>query len=223
MINQPADNMQQDQGIRKLLAEDVQAAASILNTAFLEDPFNTFVLPSRRLRQKVLARFYFLYAVAAVKAGQAFGTGEPLGGVAIWNYPGQASVSINPFAMAPFFPLLLTIYYPLRLLRVVPVIRAQEAFHKKHAPGLHYYLCNIAVDASSRGQGLASGLIRPVLARAEAEHKPVYTDTFLESNVPLYQHLGFTCVEQRRFSSTKLAVWGFLRSPAKTPIAKVPP
>ena len=60
---------------------------------------------------------------------------------------------------------------------------------------------------SARGQGLSSRLIRPFLEMA---------DTLTRSNVGLYKHFGFQCVEESPVPGTELTVW--TRAPARTGI-----
>lgn len=83
--------------------------------------------------------------------------------------------------------------------------------HKKYAHEPHFYLDNIGVLPSARGQGLSSKLIRPFLERADSQKTIAYTDTVTRSNVALYEHFGFQCVEESAVSGTGLTVWALRR------------
>ncbi len=69
------------------------------------------------------------------------------------------------------------------------------------------------VEADARGQGAASRLIWPFLDKADAESAPAYTDTVTRSNVPLYEHFGFECVEESPVEGTGLTIWALKRNP----------
>lgn len=91
--------------------------------------------------------------------------------------------------------------------RSLQIARAAEALKKKHIHEPHYYLESLAVAPGARGQGLASKLVRPFLAQAEAQSFRVYLDTFNEANVRIYEHYGFVCREQRDVPELGLQLW----------------
>ncbi len=86
-----------------------------------------------------------------------------------------------------------------------------EALHAKYADEPHFYLDNIGVMPSARGKGLSSKLIRPILEMADSQKTIAYTDTVTRSNVALYEHFGFQCVEERAIPGTGLTVWALRR------------
>jgi ribosomal protein S18 acetylase RimI-like enzyme len=89
------------------------------------------------------------------------------------------------------------------------IARATEALKKDYLHEPHYYLESLAVAPDAQGQGLASKLVRPFLAQAEAQSLSVYLDTFNVSNVGLYEHYGFVCREQRNVPELGLQLWLF--------------
>jgi ribosomal protein S18 acetylase RimI-like enzyme len=151
------------------------------------------MLPNRRSRLATLYKFFLIVGELSIKQGRGYGAGEPLAGVAYWYAPGQDDVSVSISALGKFLPLLFT-QYPLGLVRARPILRQIDRLHEEHAPGPHYYLDNLGVLPAARGQGLSSQLVRPFLARADAERVPAYTDTVTPANVGLYEHFGFQCV-----------------------------
>jgi hypothetical protein len=54
-------------------------------------------------------------------------------------------------------------------------------------------------------------LIRPFLEMADSQKTLAYTDTVTRSNVALYEHFGFQCVEESAVSGTGLTVWALRR------------
>jgi predicted N-acetyltransferase YhbS len=71
----------------------------------------------------------------------------------------------------------------------------------------------IGVDPSHHGQGVGSGLIRPVLARADAGNVPCYLETAQPTNVAYYRRLGFRVVDDLVEPRSGLRLWTFLRDP----------
>ena len=82
---------------------------------------------------------------------------------------------------------------------------------KKYAPKPHYYLSTISVLPESQGRGLASKLIRSFLEKTDEQSVGTYTETMTPSNVGLYEHYGFQCMEQHRVPRTDLSIWALFR------------
>jgi len=199
---------------RLLTLADVDAAANVIAQAFEDDPLCTFMLPFRRTRVKTLSKFFRVYGEVSIKNGRGYGYGEPLQGVAFWKFPEQGSLSISIKSLAKLMPLLFTMY-PLGYFRARAIMNQTDALHEKYADEPHFYLDNIGVLRSARGQGVASSLIRPFLAMADAQKVIAYTDTVTQSNVALYEHFGFHCVAEAPVAGTGITVWA-LRRPVQT-------
>ena len=195
-----------------LTPADIEPAAQVIAQAFTDDPLCTFMLPSSKSRLSALLKFFRLYGELNIKNQRGFGAGEPLQGVAYWKTPSQAELSVSVRSLAGFLPLLFSAY-PRGYLRAKMILQQIDALHEQYACEPHYYLDNIGVSSASRGQGLASRLIRPFLALADAEQVIAYTDTVTRANVALYEHFGFQCVEERPVPDTGITVWA-LRRPA---------
>lgn len=196
---------------RMLMPSEISAAAEVMAEAYVEDPLCAFILPLRRTRKQSLVKFFRAYFSVSVNSAQVIVTGQPICGVAIWNPPGTGSVSVSLKKFHVFLPLLGTLY-PIGLVRARPAMRAQSALRSQWAPSLHYYLDNVGVSPSRRGEGIASQLILPALAEADARGTATYTDTFTSANVPLYEHFGFRCVAEVSEPRTGLTIWALLRS-----------
>jgi ribosomal protein S18 acetylase RimI-like enzyme len=199
-----------DTDCRLLTPTDVETAAGIIAEAFIDDPLCAFMLPFRSTRRQTLRKFFRAYGQVNIKNARGYGTGDPLQGAAFWIFPGQADLSISLRGLSIFLPLLFT-YYPIGYLRAKSALQAQEALHQKYATQPHFYLDNIGVLSAARGKGLASRLIRPFLEQAEAQQAGFYTDTYTVSNVALYEHFGFECVEECPITNTGLTLWALLR------------
>ena len=205
--------MDPNPGYRLLTLFDVEQAARVISQAFVDDPLCAFMLPLRRTRIKTLYKFFRALGEVSIENNRSYGVGDPLQGVAYWKLPNQESMSISIKSLSIFIPLLFS-FYPIGYFRAKAVLNQQEAMHKKYADEPHFYLDNIGVLPSARGQGLSSKLIRPFLEMADSQKVIVYTDTVTRSNVALYEHFGFQCVEESTIAGTGLTVWA-LRRPAQ--------
>lgn len=204
--------MDADPDYRLLKPADIERAADVISQAFMEDPLCTFMLPNQKTRYRTLLKFFRLYGELNIKNGCGYGAGEPLQGVAYWLSPDQDDLSISLKSSGKLLTLLFS-GYTTGYLRARQVVKQTDQLHQKYAAERHYYLDNIGVLASARGQGHASRLIRPFLAQADEQGVITYTDTVTRSNVALYEHFGFECVEEAPIAGTGITAWALLRHP----------
>ena len=204
--------MMPDQNYRQLTLSDVEQAAQVIAQSFVDDPLTSFMLPFKATRVKTLLKFFRVYGEINIKNNRAFGVGEPLQGVAFWKLPAQGDISISVKSLGKFLPLLFTMY-PIGYFRAKNILTEIDALHTKYADEPHFYLDNLGVLASARGQGLSSKLIRPFLEMADSQKVIAYTDTVTKSNVPLYQHFGFELVEENLIEGTGITTYALKRTP----------
>ncbi|MCB9112272.1 MAG: GNAT family N-acetyltransferase [Anaerolineales bacterium] len=195
---------------RQLLPSDTEAVAEVISQAFVDDPLVSFMLPIRRTRIQTLKKFFRVYCELEIHNGCGFGVGEPLAGVAFWKFPDRQGSSISVKLLGKLLPLMFTMY-PIGFYRAREVMKRIDDLHEKYAAEAHFYLDNLGLLASSRGQGLSSGLIRPFLELADRQKVIAYTDTVTEANVPYYEHFGFKCVEESPVEKTGITVYALRR------------
>ena len=198
---------------KQLTLADVEQAAQVIAHAFVGDPLISFMLPNEQTRVETLLKFFRAYGEICIKNGRGFGVGEPLQGVAFWKFPAQESLSVGIRPLGKFLPLLFTAY-PFGFIRTKAILDQIDILHERHAHEAHFYLDNLGVIPSVRGKGLSSKLIRPFLQMADEQRVIAYTDTVTPSNVPLYEHFGFICVETSEFPNAGITVYA-LRRPVK--------
>ena len=199
---------------RQLVVRDTLNAATVLARAFSQDPLWLHLLPDARQRVLVLRQSFRATLPWYIQQGQTYGVGQPLDGVAIWRPPLSSRASwtpfLNPSTLTLLFSPLLRVFG-----RALPIFTQFERMHTQYVQEPHYYLSTIGVVPERHGQGCASLLIKPVLALADKEGYPSYTETMTPSNVPLYEHYGFICQEEYRVPDTRLTIWSLYR-PART-------
>jgi GNAT superfamily N-acetyltransferase len=196
--------------MRLLAAHESSQAAEVLARAFYNDPLWLYLLPADSRRAAIIRQAFCAFVPASIRSGQMYGVGDPLQAVAIWSFPGQRG--IDPAALINLMAVTL-LFNPaiLAFRRALPIFTRFAEMQRRYAPEPHYYLNTIGVAPEAQGSGRASQLIKPVLAQADDRSCSVYTETMTLSNVGLYEHYGFRCVEAYAVPRTNLHIWAFLR------------
>ena len=78
-----------------------------------------------------------------------------------------------------------------------------------------WYLSNLAVRYSHRGEGLAGRIVRPVLNYCDEIGVPAFLETHTEQTVAMYEHLGFKVAEEGVVPDSKLPHWAMIYEPQK--------
>jgi GNAT superfamily N-acetyltransferase len=195
--------------IRLLKEHQVQSAVNTLSSAFQEDPLYRFIIPDARVRSTFLQLFFAFRVRYGMKFGEVQCTSEHCEGVAIW---------------IPFQSVKMT--YP-RIIRGggLSVLRAVDAGIRKklfelqefaedareRISGPYWHLAPIAVHPAHQVQGLASLLIRSMLARLDREQSACTLETQNSRNVVLYERYGFKTVSEGLMPGSDVHHWLMLR------------
>jgi GNAT superfamily N-acetyltransferase len=193
-------------------AADLESASDVMARAFFDDPPWVFLYPEPETRRRILARFFPALIAAGIVSRQIYRAGSPVSGVALWRFPGQHATRIDRTALWNLLRLAGTSFL-LAAVRARGIFTQFYRMHGRYAPDPHYYLRTIGVAPEVQGQGLASRLIRPFLAQAEARGMAAYTETMTPANVSLYEHFGFHVMECYAVPDTDLRIWSFYRAP----------
>jgi len=193
----------------------VKPAAEVLVRAFHDYALALYFIPDTAKRDGISPDFFRVAIGYCLKYGEVYATSENLEGIAIWLH-------------SDYFPM--TFW---RLIRSVPLsvmlrfstrggarMRHLGEFiyetHMRLAPFEHWFLETIGVAPEFQGEGYASKLMRPMLARIDKEGLPCYLDTNDERRVSLYQHFGFKVLEKSTIPGTGLNIWAMLREAHST-------
>ncbi|WP_184348376.1 GNAT family N-acetyltransferase [Streptomyces olivoverticillatus] len=83
-----------------------------------------------------------------------------------------------------------------------------------HAPQEpHWSLALLGADPAAQGQGHGAALLRSGLAKADAVGLPVYLESSKASNLPFYEHFGFTVREELQLPEDGPMLWTMWREP----------
>ncbi|GAA1522390.1 GNAT family N-acetyltransferase [Streptomyces albidochromogenes] len=95
-----------------------------------------------------------------------------------------------------------------------PLLKDAVETAAAHAPEEpHWYLAVIGADPAGQGRGHGAALLRSGLAKADAAGLPAYLESSKPSNLPFYEHFGFTVQDELRLPGGGPALWAMRRAP----------
>lgn len=177
--------------VRAATDADRVATADVLARAFIDDPAMAYMFRDAGDRPRRLGKFFALIGAVDADASAwslALDGGVPVA-AAMWRPPGSWQTPTS--AMVRLLPQLLGTFGT-ALPRALSMQAAMEKHHP-HAP--HWYLQFAGCVPSAQGKGYGGAAIRARLARCDADGLPAALETATESNLGLYQAMGFGIVE----------------------------
>ncbi|MGH7779194.1 MAG: GNAT family N-acetyltransferase [Candidatus Binataceae bacterium] len=208
--------MAQEIRVVKMRAEQIESAVELLARAFHDQPYGVFYEPDparrmRLLREKFsrLVRYCFAY-------GEPYVAADEPAGVALWMPPHatpMTSEEVREFGLDQ----LPEIFGEAAFARFRPLRDLISELHERNIKEPHWYLPTLGVEPTRQGSGVASALLRPVLARADSERLPCYLDTAQSRNVPFYRRHGFQILVEGTEPVSGLPYWTFRREPRHFP------
>lgn len=185
-------------------ADDAQAVGRTLARAFGDDPMMRWFFPDDSSREAALGRYFTtLFTRQYVKHGVCERTE---GAAAFWVPPeGQAKAVPDAETVQELQDILGD---------RAPLFRDAVEAAAEHSPKeSHWYLAVIGADPATRGQGHGAALLRSGLAKADAAGLPVCLESSKPSNLPFYEHFGFTVREELRLPGGGPVLWAMRREP----------
>lgn len=211
--------------MRHLRESDVSRTGEILASAFQDDPFYRLLFPDPGVRAGVLPAYFEASSRVAGRVGCAYvvtgpatvlGLGSPGGapgrvlGAALWERP-QSPQALRddrpPHDVADHRDLFGASAFE----NYVAVMRHLAAIRSKDPGGRHWYLNLIGVVRGAQQRGIGDALLRPILARADADGVPCYLETFADATLPWYARLGFAMARTGVEPRTGLSWWTMIR------------
>ena len=195
--------------IRKMTDADVAAVATCLAEAFHDDPHFRWIIRRDETRMPRLKRAFETFVTHIWFPEDESYVHDRLAGAALWIPPGAWRTSLLvQLRLAPAVLANLRADTG-RLLRAFAFLER----HHPHEP--HWYLPVIGVIPGWQGRGYGSALLRPVLARCDADGVPAYLEASTPRNVALYERNGFRIVEECRYAKDGPPLWRMWREPTR--------
>lgn len=156
--------------------------------AFVADPLLRWWFPGEEYDLQATSFFGFLLDVR-VAGGEVWLAGEG-GAVAMWNPPG--GLLVDPGSAQARWEAVRSGLPDDVAGRLDAVEHQVHAALPRHP---HWYLGVLATDPRRRGQGLASGVLAPVLGHADRAGLEVWLETASEPNLGFYARHGFAVAQ----------------------------
>jgi GNAT superfamily N-acetyltransferase len=196
-----------ESAIRAARAADRSAVVAMLTRTFATDPAMRWFFPDDATWATRAETFFgFLFDVR-VDGGEAMVT-EALTSASLWNPPGGNRLGVDAVGkrwrhevegrIAGDEARRLAVY--------------DENLLPSHPSEPYWYLGVLGTDPSHRGRGLGAAVVRPILARADAERRRCFVDTSFARNVPFYERLGFVVTVELDLPGGP-RMWGLTRAP----------
>ena len=186
----------------------LDTANDTLATAFMDDSMVGWVFPDRAARARGLRRLNRV----PLEYGQRYGyvrQSDQGRCVAIWIPPGEPMSAGRMVRCGILAVPLTTGLRPLA--RFGSANGVMDKIHKRHMKGPHWELLIVAVDPELQGRGRGSALVRDGPARADESGLACYLNTNTPANLPFYEHLGFTVLEQASLGKDGPPAWAMRR------------
>lgn len=176
--------MTHERNARVRLAQPADRAAVVatVRAAFRSDPGWGYLFGADYGR--LVDAFVTTLFDQRVRAGSAWIT-DDASAVALWDPPGGSEPAPGDTAWKNYQRLA----GPQAWERLS---KYDAAVHAAHEPGEFWYLGILATHPSRQGEGLASTVIAPVLALADADSLPCCLETSTPQNRAFYERRGFT-------------------------------
>ncbi len=187
----------------------IPAIASVLADAFADYPIYTYAIPDPRKRVRALQALFEVEATYGLKYGTIHATSDQLEGV-MYGLSSNA-MFLSYWRMVKSGALKIPLKMGMGFIKRQGVISSvHDEMRLKYASFPHTYLWNIGVRPELQGQGHAGRLVRHLLEELAIKNEPCYLETARETNVRLYEHLGFKLMESREIPGTSITTWAML-------------
>jgi len=176
-----------------------RAGAAAIAAGHADYPAFRHLFPDPRRRAKVLPIFFEATVRDAIPYGSvlAVADGERVDATAVWLPPGRFPWTAGRKLRAtPAF---------VRIMAAAPrsfpaFMRYGATMEAQHRDEPHWYLVVLSVRPERQRQGLGSGLVEPILERADRDGVRCRLETSDPANVAFYRRFGFE-VEDPAFAA----------------------
>ncbi|MEV8535477.1 GNAT family N-acetyltransferase [Streptomyces sp. NPDC051211] len=186
--------------------DDASLIGRTLARAFDDDPMMRWFFPDDANREAGLGRYFAtIFSRQYVHHGVCEHTAAA---AAFWVPPGAQDKAVPDAATVE------------ELVEILgdraPLFRQAAAAAAEHGPQEpHWYLAVVGADPAAQGQGHGAALLRSGLAKADAAGLPAYLESSKPSNLPFYEHFGFTVLGEVQLPGGGPTLWSMRREPRR--------
>lgn len=196
--------------VDRLIHADEGDAVATLTSAFLNYPLLLSLCPDASQRPRITDAFCRYLFRLALRCGRVYATRDRAA-VVCCRPPGSEWPSLWSSVLVGGLAFLWRMGWK-RSRFLLRMEHELDAARRQHVPGTHWYVAFLGVRAESQGKGLSRAVLRPVFEAADRSRVPVYLETVPETNVAIYQKLGFVLRGHRQLR-VGLANWELVREP----------
>ena len=198
--------------IVKLKRKQIKEASKVLADSFFNYPMFRFYFPDPGRRTRYLPWYFRNILNCAYHYGEIFTTSD-VNGVIFYLAPDHNQISLWEYVQNGFLmtPLLMGFRNYQRSMDCEKYVEATRIRLMASQP--HYYLWGLAVDPNSKGKGVGSALIEPIIELSVRDDLPIYLETHDERNVHYYQKFSFDLLEKAIIPVHGLSFWCMAREP----------
>jgi ribosomal protein S18 acetylase RimI-like enzyme len=202
--------------VRPLTESDIADAARILAIAHLGSPVWRWAVPDETERRALLPDYMRVRVRFALLEGHAYGAGDPLCGVAIWEppHPPDGPRDLDPDGTR-------TGYADVRPRLTDDMMARFDAMGADQRPvrdlamggPSYWYLSLLGVDPAAQRSGAGGALLADMFVRLDAAAEPCILDTSNEANIAYYEQRGFRLIHHGQVPLGGPEFWTFRRDP----------
>lgn len=179
--------------ILPLPKKEIDGAASLLTSAFADDPKVSYLFP--REVPSLSSALFRLELSYGLRYGWVFSVGSPPAGIAIWLPSEKSEITILRSLLSGGITLQRKIGKE-AMKRLLDFSHHVDRKHMIEMPYHHMYLFVLGVHPDYQGKGIAGKLLHPVLDYISSKGLDCYLTTQNEKNVSMYEHFGFEILSQ---------------------------
>ena len=168
--------------------------------------------PDPKRRESDAAALYAMRIRCGLLYGEVRVSAPAVEGVAMWLPAARASMTMWRQIRSGGVRLYRTVGRD-AITRMTHVARHNDALRCRSVAGDHWFLSVLAVDPDHQGQGHATRLLRPTLARLDERGLAGYLELTEPDLIAFYRRFGFAEGAPSTVPGTKLTVWPMVRSP----------
>ena len=201
----------QDAGLYIVPKNRIKELAMVAADAYRDYPLHNWFLGGK-YDEYVSAKLMEITLKTMTKDAVMYADSDELNGFAVWLPMGFNGNKTIPFITNGGLNLIFC-----SGIGIIGKLVSYESFamnlKKQFTDNVDWYLYNLSVKKSAQGKGIAGRLLGPMLEFCDKENIVSYLETNKQSNVPLYEHFGFSLAKQDMVPKSSVNHYAMVRTP----------